>query len=103
VARSKSRREGAVPAGDDDRSHRSIRLDPRRRLRELANYLVYAFNPMSAARYRDRHAVSGGKSDRGDAHVLADLVRTDRHHHRTVAVDSELLARSRSPPGPTRT
>jgi transposase len=57
-----------------------------------AGYRVYAINPMSAARYRDRHAVSGGKSDRGDARVLADLVRTARHHHRTVAVDSELLA-----------
>ena len=56
-----------------------------------AGYQVYAINPMSAARYRDRHAVSGGKSDRGDARVLADLVRTDRHHHRTVATDSELL------------
>lgn len=56
-----------------------------------AGYEVYAVNPMSAARYRDRHAVSGGKSDRGDARVLADLVRTDRHHHRTIAADSELL------------
>jgi hypothetical protein len=57
-----------------------------------AGYQVFAVNPMSVARYRDRHAVSGGKSDRGDARVLADLVRTDRHHHRTVAADSELLA-----------
>lgn len=56
-----------------------------------AGYQVYAVNPMSVARYRDRHAVSGGKSDRGDARVLADLVRTDRHHHRPVATDSELL------------
>jgi Transposase len=28
------------------------------------------------------------KSDRGDARMLADLVRTDRHHHRRVAGDS---------------
>lgn len=57
-----------------------------------AGYQVYAVNPMSVDRYRDRHATSGGKSDRGDAKVLADLVRTDRHNHRTVAADSELLA-----------
>ncbi len=57
-----------------------------------AGYQVYAVNPMSVDRYRDRHATSGSKSDRGDAKVLADLVRTDRHNHRTVAADSELLA-----------
>ena len=57
-----------------------------------AGYQVYAVNPMSVARYRDRHATAGGKSDRGDAKVLADLVRTDRHNHRTIAADSELLA-----------
>jgi hypothetical protein len=32
--------------------------------------------------------VSGAKSDAGDAKVLADLVRTDRHNHRPVAGDS---------------
>jgi Transposase len=55
-----------------------------------AGYQVYAINPMASARYRDRHSVSGAKSDRGDAKVLADLVRTDRHNHRQVAGDSEL-------------
>ncbi len=35
---------------------------------------------------------SRAKSDRGDARVLADLVRTDRQHHRRVAPDSELQA-----------
>jgi transposase len=41
------------------------------------------------ARYRDRYrGGSGAKSDPGDAHVLADLVRTDRHNHRPVAGDS---------------
>jgi Transposase/Transposase IS116/IS110/IS902 family len=53
-----------------------------------AGYQVYAVNPMAAARYRDRHQVSGAKSDTGDAKVLADLVRTDRHNHRLVAGDS---------------
>ena len=45
-------------------------------------------NPLAAARYRDRHHVSGAKSDAGDAKLLADLVRTDRHNHRRVAGDS---------------
>ena len=40
------------------------------------------------ARYRDRHQVSGAKSDAGDAKLLADLVRTDRHNHRPIAGDS---------------
>ena len=51
-------------------------------------YRVYAINPMSVARYRDRRSVGGAKSDAGDAKVLADLVRTDRHNHRPVAGDS---------------
>lgn len=55
-----------------------------------SDYRVYAINPMAASRYRDRHQVSGAKSDPGDATVLADLVRTDRHNHREVAGDSEL-------------
>ena len=53
-----------------------------------AGYQVYAINPMASARYRDRHHVSRAKSDPGDAKVLADLVRTDRHNHRHVAGDS---------------
>jgi hypothetical protein len=55
-----------------------------------AGYQVVAVNPLAASRYRERHAVSGAKSDPGDAKVLADLVRTDRHSHRLVAGDSEL-------------
>nr|WP_238362545.1 IS110 family transposase [Actinopolymorpha pittospori] len=55
-----------------------------------AGYTVYAVNPLQAARYRERHAVSGAKSDAGDAHVLAELVRLDRAHHRPVAGDSAL-------------
>jgi transposase len=55
-----------------------------------AGYEVHAINPLASARYRERYAVSGAKSDAGDAKVLADLVRTDRHNHRPVAGDSEL-------------
>ena len=53
-----------------------------------AGYQVYAINPKAVSRYRDRHRLGGAKSDRGDAKVLADLVRTDRHNHRPVAGDS---------------
>ena len=56
-----------------------------------AGYQVFAVNPLSTSRYRDRHSVSGAKSDPGDAKVLADMVRTDRHNHRLVAADSETV------------
>jgi transposase len=55
-----------------------------------AGYEVFAINPMSVARYRERHSTSGAKSDAGDAHVLAEIVRLDRAHHRPVVGDSEL-------------
>jgi transposase len=53
-----------------------------------AGYVVFAINPVQAARYRQRHSTSGAKSDPGDAHVLAEVVRLDRDHHRPVAGDS---------------
>jgi hypothetical protein len=55
-----------------------------------AGYAVFAINPLQAARYRERHGVSGAKSDPGDAHVLAEVVRLDRAHHRPVAGDSDI-------------
>ncbi|TDU67041.1 IS110 family transposase [Streptomyces sp. KS 21] len=51
---------------------------------------VFAINPMAAARYRDRHAVSRKKSDPGDALVLANILRTDMHAHRPLPADSDL-------------
>jgi transposase len=53
-----------------------------------AGYTVYAVNPLQASRYRERHGVSGAKSDGADAHMLADMVRTDSHQLRAVAGDS---------------
>ncbi len=53
-----------------------------------AGYQVFALNPVQVARYRERHGASGAKSDRGDAHVLAEIVRLDRAHHRAMAGDS---------------
>ena len=55
-----------------------------------AGYQVVAVNPLAASRYRERHTISRAKSDRGDARMLADLVRTDRHHHRPAKGDSGL-------------
>ena len=57
-----------------------------------AGYHVYAINPRSAARYRERHRLGGAKSGAADAKLLADLVRTDRHNHRPVAGDSDEAA-----------
>ncbi|WP_433512360.1 IS110 family transposase [Nonomuraea sp. CA-143628] len=57
-----------------------------------SGYTVYAVNPLQASEYRKRHSVSGAKSDAGDAHVLADMVRTDAHQLRTVAGDSDQAA-----------
>src|SRR5207342_1248248 len=53
-----------------------------------AGYLVFPVNPLQASRYRERHGVSGAKSDGGDAHMLADMVRTDSHQLRPAAGDS---------------
>jgi transposase len=50
-----------------------------------AGYTVYAVNPLQAARYRQRLVVSGAKSDAADAHMLADMVRTDSHQLRPIA------------------
>ena len=57
-----------------------------------AGYRVFPVNPQQSARFRARHAVSGAKSDAGDAHVLADMVRTDAHQLREAAGDSPEVA-----------
>nr|PZN71272.1 MAG: IS110 family transposase [Bacillota bacterium] len=62
----------------------------------LVNFLleqgwtVYAINPKSADRYRDRTRTVRAKSDQLDGWVLADILRTDRHLHRPLLPDSEL-------------
>ncbi len=56
-----------------------------------AGYQVFVINPLSSARYRERHSTSGAKSDAGDAHVLAEIVRLDRDHHRLIAGDTDLV------------
>lgn len=52
---------------------------------------IYAINPLAAARYRERGSVSRAKSDPGDARVLANILRTDLHAHRSLPADSELV------------
>ncbi|MGW1973903.1 IS110 family transposase, partial [Streptomyces tubercidicus] len=55
---------------------------------------VYAINPLTAARYRDRYALARKKSDHLDAKVLAkvlaNILRTDIAEHRPLPADSEL-------------
>jgi hypothetical protein len=51
---------------------------------------IYAINPLSIARYRERHSVARAKSDRVDAELLANILRTDRNAHRALPADSEL-------------
>jgi transposase len=55
-----------------------------------AGYQVYGVNPKQAARHRELVSLSGAKSDKGDAHALADMVRTRRHQLRQVAADSDI-------------
>lgn len=56
---------------------------------QAAGMTVFAVNPLAVARYRERHGQSGKKSDPGDAFVLADLLRTDRHQHRPLPAVSD--------------
>ena len=55
-----------------------------------AGYQVYGVNPKQAARHRELMSVSGAKSDKADAHTLADMIRTRRHQLRQVAADSDI-------------
>lgn len=52
---------------------------------------IYAINPLAAARYRERLAPSRSKSDHADAVMLANVLRTDAHHHRMLPADSDLV------------
>jgi transposase len=50
---------------------------------------IFAINPLSVSRYRDRHSVARRKSDAGDALVLAHLLRTDMSAHRPLPNDTD--------------
>jgi hypothetical protein len=79
-----------VPAGSDAEVQVGIETDRGPWVTALiaAGYTVFPVNPLQASRYRGRHGVSGAKSDGGDAHMLADVVRTDAHQLRPAAGDS---------------
>jgi len=79
-----------VPAGGDAEVQVGIETDRGPWVTALlaAGYAVFPVNPLQASRYRGRHGVSGAKSDGGDAHMLADVVRTDAHQLRPAAGDS---------------
>jgi len=53
-----------------------------------AGFVVYPINPRAVARYRERYGQAGGKSDPGDAAVLAHILRTDRDMHRRLPANT---------------
>jgi hypothetical protein len=78
--------------GDDDEAEIVVGIDtdhgPWVTALIAAGYRVLPVDPQQSARFRARYAVSGAKSDACDAHVLADMVRTDSHQLREAAGDS---------------
>ena len=57
-----------------------------------AGYRVFGVDPKQAHRHREILSSSGAKSDKGDAHALADMIRTRRHQLREAGGDSEIAA-----------
>lgn len=53
-------------------------------------YTVYAISPLAVDRYRDRHRLSGAKSDEIDRRTLSDILCVDREYHRPIPADSPL-------------
>lgn len=76
--------------GDTEETPIPVAIETSRGLLRAGKRKVFAINPMAAARYRDRHSVSRKKSDPGDALVLANILRTDMHAHRSLPDDSDL-------------
>lgn len=67
-----------------------------------AGLVVHAINPRALARHRERYGQAGSKSDAGDAALLADVLRTDRHQHRALPATTEGAQASARSPGSTR-
>lgn len=57
-----------------------------------AGYRVFGVDPRQAHRHREILSSSGAKSDKGDAHALADMVRVRRHQLLEAGGDSEVSA-----------
>lgn len=54
----------------------------------VAEFEVYVIAPRMLRALRQRYSATGAKSDPGDAFVLADVVRTDRHRLRPMRSDT---------------
>lgn len=67
-----------------------------------AGYQMFPVNPLQASRHRGRYGVFGAKNDGGDAHMLADVVRTDAHQLRPAAAAPWRPRRLRCWPARTR-
>jgi transposase len=56
---------------------------------------AFSINPKQLDRFRDRHTMGGAKSDRLDAFVLADSLRTDLRLYRRIELGDPLLVELR--------
>lgn len=56
-----------------------------------AGYAVVAIHPNVVKACRPRYRAAGGKDDRGDAYLLADVLRTDGHRFRRLTPQSHEL------------
>jgi transposase len=56
-----------------------------------AGHPVFPIHPNAVKAARPRYRSSGAKDDRGDAYLLADLLRTDRHRLRPLAPASDAI------------
>jgi hypothetical protein len=65
-------------------------------------YQLYAVNPLAVPRYRDRHHVSGAKSDASDAKLLADWCAPTGTTIATSPATALMPRPSRCLPGPIR-
>ena len=59
-------------------------------------FTLYIIPPKAVSRYRDRHRRSRSRSDRTDAFVLANILRTDRHLHTPYYPDGHLTCQIRA-------
>lgn len=63
---------------------------------QASGHNVFAVSPRIAARARERYRVAAIKDDRFDAFVLADTLRHEHRHWRSLSVPSALLAEIRA-------
>lgn len=54
-----------------------------------ADFVVVPLHPNAVKACRPRYSAAGGKDDRGDAYMLADILRTDGHRFRALKPQSD--------------